>query len=485
MKLKELFASVEVLELRADPETELTGVCYDSRAAKPGDLFVAIRGFSSDGNRFIPNAVAAGAAVVACETAPELDIPYVLVKDSRRALAEVSCAFFDHPAEKMKIIGVTGTSGKTTSTHLIRHILESALGAKVGMIGTNGNSIGDTLLHTEHTTPESYELQKLFARMAEEGCTYAVMEVSSHSLALSRVAGFRFHVAAFTNLSQDHLDFHGTMEEYAKAKKLLFSQCEHACINIDDARGPYMAEGCACPVMRTSAEGPADLYAEDIELTAKGIAFTAVEGETRTETELAIPGSFSVYNALTAISCCRMLGIPLADCAAALKTAGGVKGRVETVPTDGDYTILIDYSHKPDALEKVLRTLRPLTKGRLIALFGCGGDRDRAKRPIMGAVAAAEADIVIVTSDNPRTEEPMTIIDEILAGIRGTETPYEVICDRPSAIRRAIDLAQPGDVILLAGKGHEDYQIIGHDKRHLDEREVVAEYLKEREKSRI
>ena len=481
MKLKALTENLTLLKTTADPETEIEGVAYDSRAVRPGYLFVAIRGLQVDGHRFIPNAIQAGASVIICEKAPEDDIPFLQVENSRLALSLISAAWYRNPAREMKLIGVTGTSGKTTTTHLIKHILEVAAGAKVGLVGTNGNRIGSELIHTEFTTPESLELQGLFRQMADAGCTHAVMEVSSHSLALDRVGGLRFDVAAFTNLSQDHLDFHKTMEEYASAKRRLFSMCEAACINLDDAHASFMMEGISCPCITSSASDcSADLFADRISLTAEGVSFLAVYGEERVPVNLAIPGLFSVHNALTALSVCMEAGITLSDAAAALATAKGVKGRVETVPTGKDYTIIIDYSHKPDALENVLRTLRPVTRGRLVTLFGCGGDRDRQKRPIMGKVAAELSDFVIVTSDNPRTEDPDAIISEITEGLRTSSTPYHVLTDRIEAIHYAIDNAASGDVILLAGKGHEDYQIVGHEKHHMDEREIVADYLKEK-----
>ncbi len=482
MKLGELIKDISALSNRADAETEITGISYDSRTTQKGDLFVAIKGLSSDGHRFIPKAVQAGAAAVICEEIPQEDIPYILVENSRSALAHVSAAFFCYPARKMKVIGVTGTSGKTTTTHLIKHVLEKTRGWKVGLIGTNGNMIGDKFLPSEFTTPESRELHELFLQMAEESCQAVVMEVSSHSLALDRVAGMRFDIAAFTNLSQDHLDLHGTMEEYAAAKKRLFSMCDTACINLDDAWSDYMMDGLSCKTLiTTSAEkNSATIAAKDIRLSASGVRFAAVQGEETALVRLAIPGMFSVHNALTALSVCAAAGIPLQKCADALADATGVKGRVETVPTGGDYTVIIDYSHKPDALENVLKTLRPVTKGRLIVLFGCGGDRDRKKRPIMGKVASDNADFVIVTSDNPRTEDPEAIISEIVSGLTDTTTPHIVISDRVEAIHWALDNVRTGDVILLAGKGHEDYQIIGHVKHHMDEREIVSDYLKEK-----
>ena len=484
MKLKDLVKDLKILGGSADPETEIGGVSYDSRRTQPGDLFVAIRGFETDGHRFIPMALQKGAAAVLCETPPEVDCPYLLVADGRYALALASRAYFGDPASKMTLIGFTGTSGKTSSTTILKHVLEEALGAKVGLIGTNGNMIGERLLHTEHTTPESYELHRLFREMLDEGCTHVVMEVSSHSLVLERVAGITFDVAVFTNLSQDHLDLHGTMEEYASAKKKIFSQCRIGCVNLDDERAAYMTDGVPCPVFTYSAErNDADLTAKDIRLTASGVRFAAISGSELALERLSSPGMFSVYNALGVTAACLCLGLPLEKIAAALDTAKGVKGRMENVPTDGDYSIIIDYSHKPDALEKVLKTLRPVTKGRLVVLFGCGGDRDRKKRPLMGAIAEANADFVIVTSDNPRTEEPEAIIAEILSGMKAKRSNTKVICDRPEAIRWAIDNARNGDVILLAGKGHEDYQVIGKEKHHMDEREIVAEYIERRKKA--
>ncbi len=481
MKLREILQDLQVLNMTADPETEIRGISYDSRKTEPGDLFVAIKGFEADGHRFIPKALEKGAAVILCEDAPGDDTPYVQIADCRYGLAIASANFFRHPAKEMKIVGFTGTSGKTSSTQVLKHVLETELHTKVGLIGTNGNMIGQEQLHSERTTPESFELQKLFRRMADAGCTHVVMEVSSHSLTLERVAGITFDVAVFTNLSQDHLDLHGTMEAYAEAKKKIFSQCKAGCINRDDARAAFMAEGESCPLFTYAIEqDEADLVAEDISLTAGGVSFTAVNGEERSPAKLAIPGMFSVYNALSVIAAGLCLGLSLEQCTDGLASASGVKGRMESVPTDGDYHILIDYSHKPDALEKALKTLRPLTRGRLIVLFGCGGDRDHGKRPIMGRIAAENADLVIVTSDNPRTEEPEAIIADITAGMKNCDTPTQVICDREEAIAWAIDKAAPGDVILLAGKGHEDYQEVGHEKRHMDEREIVAACLKNR-----
>lgn len=479
MKLRELIKNLSIIEMSADAEREISGVSYDSRKTEKGDMFVAIRGFEADGHKFIPKAVENGAAVILCEEKPSCDIPYVLVSDSRYGLAIVSRDFFGDPASEMTMIGITGTSGKTSSSYLIKHMLESKLDAKVGLIGTNGNMIGDEFLHTEHTTPESYELHKLFRHMADSGCTHVVMEVSSHSLTLERVAGIHFDVALYTNLSQDHLDFHGTMEEYAAAKRKLFSMCSLGCFNLDDAWADFMRDGASCRTMTFSTEkNEADLVAKDIRLTADGVRFASVSGDEISMTKLGIPGMFSAYNALGTMSVGLALGLSLADCSDAMSSAKGVKGRLEIVPTGRDFSVVIDYSHKPDALEKVLKTLKPVTRGRLIALFGCGGDRDKLKRPIMGRIAADNADLVVVTSDNPRTEDPDEIIREIVAGMKDKRTPTKVICDRREAIAWAIDNAAPGDVLLLAGKGHEDYQVVGHEKHHMDEREIVSDCLK-------
>lgn len=480
MKLCEIVKNIGPIEMKGG-ETEISGISYDSRTVKPGDLFVAVKGFEFDGHRYIPAAVKAGAAAVICSEKPEIDIPYVLTDDSRLALALSSCEFFKNPSSEMTVIGVTGTNGKTTTTYLLKHLLESKLDAKVGLIGTNGNMIGSEFIHSERTTPESLELQRLFREMADAGCTHVVMEVSSHSLCLDRVAGVNFDLGIFTNLTQDHLDFHETMENYAEAKAKLFKLCTDGCVNADDKWCDAVTQDASCKLHTYSVDkNNASLRAENIHYTPMGIEFDACTDKEREKVQLCIPGRFSVYNALCVISAGLVLGIGLKDCADAMADAKGVKGRMEIVPTDGDYTIVIDYAHTPDALENALKALRVNEDARLVALFGCGGDRDRTKRPIMGAVAAKYADYVIVTSDNPRTEEPMSIIDEILVGMEDTKTPYTVICDRVEAICTAMDTHRDGDVILLAGKGHEDYQIVGHEKHHMDEREIVAEHIQRR-----
>lgn len=478
MKLKELLAGLEILSANADLETEIAQVCYDSRQVKPGDLFVALSGYTVDGHKFIPQAMASGAAAVLCQVPPEGEgIPYVQVSDSRRALAVAGANFFGHPARDMTMVGITGTNGKTTSTYLLKAILE-ARGETVGLIGTNQNMIGQEALPTERTTPESFELQKLFARMREAGCTYVVMEVSSHALFLDRVYGVPYKVGVFTNLTQDHLDFHKTMEDYCDAKAILFRNCETGVANAADPWTPRLLQEASCKVFTFSGSGEADLRVEDAVLAADHVAFTAVYGGERVPVRVNIPGRFMIDNALDVLGAALALGIPLEESAAVLARVPHVKGRVEVVPTPGkDYTVLIDYAHSPDSLVNVLTTVKGFAKGRTVALFGCGGDRDKAKRPKMGRAAADLADFAVVTTDNPRTERPADIIAGILPGLEGTGTPYQVIEDRVEAIHWALDHAQAGDVIVLCGKGHETYQEVGHEKRHMDEREIVADYL--------
>ena len=480
MKLRELLKNIGVLAHTADLETDISAICYDSRKAEPGCLFVAVGGFATDGNRFIPMALEKGAAAVVTAKKPEGEIPYILVESDRLALALLGCNFYGNPAASMTMIGITGTNGKTSSTLLLKQVLEKTQGAKVGLIGTMANMIGQEVIPTERTTPESLDLQALFARMRDSGCTHVVMEVSSHAITLERIGGVRFDVAAFTNLTEDHLDFHKTMDAYCDAKAELFRRCDRAVVNADDSYAGRILSAAACPVLTTSVTTKEGLHAEDVALHAEGISFTAVCGEERAQVSLPIPGKFTVYNALTVLGTARQLGISLHDSAEALKSAEGVKGRVEVVPTPGTpYSVLIDYAHTPDALENVLRTVRDFCKGRLISVFGCGGDRDPMKRPIMGKIGVELSDIAIITSDNPRTEAPMAIIQDILKGVNQESGEYIVMEDRRGAIRYAMDIAEKNDIIVLAGKGHETYQDIDGQKHHLDEREEVAAHLKE------
>mgnify|MGYP000754350046 FL=1 len=478
MKLRELLTGVPICADSADLEMEISGVSYDSRTTQPGDLFVAMTGFATDGHQYIAKALANGAAAVLCQQRPAEACAYVQTEDSRRALAVIGGNWFGHPAEEMTMIAVTGTCGKTTTTYLLKAILEQVRGAKVGLIGTNQNMIGSDVIPTERTTPESFEVQKLFREMADAGCTHVVMETSSHALYLDRVYGVRYDVGIFTNLTQDHLDFHKTMENYCDAKAILFRNCVTGVVNADDPWTPRLLKDADCKVMTYAEQADADLRAENIVLSAGGIAFDAVSGAERVPIRVNIPGGFMVYNTLDVLGAALALGISLEESAAVLAKVPHVKGRVEIVPTPGkDYTILIDYAHTPDSMVNVLQTVKEFAKGRTVAVFGCGGDRDRTKRPLMGKAAADWSDFAVVTTDNPRTEEPEAIIADILPGFDGSATPYRVVVDRIEAIHWAMDHAETDDVIVLCGKGHETYQEVNHVKHHMDEREIVADYL--------
>ena len=480
MKLKDLLKDIPVLECHADPELEIENVHYDSRKVTPGSLFVAVSGFASDGNRFIPMALDKGAVAVVTAKKPETQLPYVLVESDRLALALLGCNFFGHPAKAMTMIGVTGTNGKTSTTLLLKQVLEQTLGAKVGLIGTMANMIGDVSIPTERTTPESFDLQALFGQMRDAGCSHVVMEVSSHAVSLERIGGTRFDIAAFTNLTEDHLDFHKTMDDYCQAKAELFRRCDKAVVNRDDSYAQRILDAARCPVLTTSVAGEGNLVARDLELQSEGIRFTAVRDGRQVPVEVPIPGKFTVYNALTVLGIAGQLGISLADSAKALAGVKGVKGRIEVVPTpEMPYTVLIDYAHTPDGLENVISSVQDFCKGRVITVFGCGGDRDPMKRPIMGRIGVELSDIAIITSDNPRTEDPMAIIEDILKGVKKEYGEYIVMEDRRAAIRYAMDIAEKDDIIILAGKGHETYQDIQGVKHHLDEREEVAEHLLE------
>ena len=475
MKLQTLLQGVKVLKLNASEQLEITAVTDSSREVGEGSMFIAVRGYATDGHRYIPDALASGAGVIVCEDELPPDVPFVKVENARHAMAQIAGNFYGEP--KLCMIGVTGTNGKTSVTYLLKSVLEKALGTKVGLIGTICNMIGDEVIDSANTTPGIIALHKLLAQMQEKGCTHVVMEVSSHALVQERVAGIRFAVGAFTNLTEDHLDFHGSMEEYARAKALLFAQCEKSVFNIDD---PYttMMMAQADERFTVGMSENADLRARDIELAPDHVKMQVIGRNFSHELSVGIPGRFTVSNCLIALGIALSLGIAPESAVRALSEAKGVKGRIEVVATPKkDFTVLIDYAHTPDGLENILRSVRDFAKGRIITVFGCGGDRDRLKRPIMGEIAARLSDLAIVTSDNPRTEEPMTIIADILEGMKNSKTPYIVEENRRKAIRLALRLGQKDDMILLVGKGHETYQIIGKEKTHLDEREEVASAL--------
>ncbi len=475
MRLSELLKNTEHVIYGED--VDISAITYDSRNVAPGSLFVAVRGFSTDGHDYIEKAISAGAAAILAEEKGEWNVPVAVCPDTRKGLAEVGAQFYGCPAEKLRIIGVTGTNGKTTTTYLIKQVLD-LLGYKTGLIGTNQNIIGDRIETASRTTPESLDLQKMLSEMVAGGVSHVVMEVSSHSLALSRTHGIHFYEAVYTNLTQDHLDFHETMQQYMEAKAKLFRQARHGVINLDDAFGKKMKELAACPVQTYGVENPCDIKGENIRLSERGVICTTTVGGVPYEVRLGIPGMFSVYNALAATAACLGMGIPMEDILKGLVLAKGVKGRAEVVHIAAPFTVIIDYAHTPDGLDNIIRTVQGFAKGRVITLFGCGGDRDKTKRPIMGEIAARLSDYVVVTSDNPRTESPAAIIRDIEKGMEAYKEKYTVVENRKEAIRTAMQLANAGDVIILAGKGHETYQILKEGTIEFDERAIVKEIYK-------
>jgi UDP-N-acetylmuramoyl-L-alanyl-D-glutamate--2,6-diaminopimelate ligase len=455
---------------------DISGVTDDSRKVEKGNLFICVKGPLSDGHNYAQKALENGAAAIVVER--DLGIQnQILAQDTHAVLAEVCSAWFGEPQKKLRVIGVTGTNGKTSVCYMLKSILERC-GYKTGLLGTVQNMIGDEVYPSKNTTPGVFELYSLFAKMVEKGCEYVVMEVSSHALDQRRVEGVRFTAAVFTNLTQDHLDYHGDMENYFKAKQILFSNSDLAVINFDDEYGKRIINEATVKTATYSAVNNESTYtAKSINYRPNGVDYEMVGFGLIGRVKLKIAGKFSVYNSLAAAVCAKELGLPLNEITDALSSIEGVKGRAEVVPCDRDFTIIIDYAHTPDGLQNILNTFKECPKNRLVVLFGCGGDRDRTKRPKMGMVAARLADYVVVTSDNPRTEEPSEIIKDILEGMKDIPTPKKVIENRIEAINFAISNAKSGDIIVLAGKGHETYQIIGHDTIHLDEREVIAEAL--------
>lgn len=457
-------------------DCEMTGLTADSRQAGEGVVFVCLTGLKSDGHDYAADALAKGSPVVVCERDLGLE-RQCLVESTHAAFAAMCENFFGNPLRKLKLIGVTGTNGKTSSTAIAKQILERC-GHKCGLVGTIQNMIGDEVVPARFTTPDIYELHSLFARMAEAGCEYVIMEVSSHALELRRVEGLHFVAACFTNLTEDHLDLHGTMEAYFAAKCKLFGMTDCAILNADDAWGVRIPVPDGVKLMRYGIENAsADITARDVSYAADGVSFTLCARGKAIPVKVPTPGRFSAYNALSAAGCALAVGISPEKTAEALCHSTGVKGRAEVYPTGRDFTVILDYAHTPDGVENILSAMREVAQGRLVALLGCGGDRDPYKRPLMGEAAARLADFVIVTSDNPRSEEPESIIRQILPGVEKHSTPFVTIVNRREAIRYAVEHAQPKDVIVLAGKGHEDYQILATGKIHFDEREVLAEIL--------
>jgi len=483
-KLENLIEKLEYVVLRGSLDKDISAVVYDSRKVTPGCLFICIRGANFDGHDYAAEVAGAGASVLVVDRAVELpsdcDTTVINVKDTRYAMAFISAAWFGYPAEKLTVIGITGTKGKTTTTYLVKSILEHA-GRKCGLIGTIEIIIGDTHIHANNTTPESYLIQEYFAQMVDAGLDSVVMEVSSQGLMLHRTQGFTFDMGIFTNLEPDHIgpNEHKDMDDYIACKSLLFKQCKHGILNLDDAHCPQMLLGHTCDVLTYGIDSDANIKANNVELINKpgvlGVEFDAT-GLVNSHFEFPNPGKFSVYNALCAISICHVLKIDEATMQAGLLNAF-VKGRIEPVKISDDFTLLIDYAHNAMALESLLTTLKAYNPGRLVSVFGCGGNRSKLRRFEMGEVSGKLADLTIITSDNPRFEEPEAIIEDIKTGIAKTDGKYIEICDRKEAIKYAIENALPGDIIVLAGKGHEDYQEIKGVKYPMDERDLIADIL--------
>jgi len=492
--LGEILSYSEINEWDCDPVTEITGITYDSRKVFPGAAFVAIKGFKTDGHLYIEDAFVRGAAVVVVEDKRFISKgrPWIKVPDSRRALADFSAPIYGFPGDKLNIIGVTGTNGKTTTTNLITSILEE-YDHRPGLIGTIHNRIGKEIIPVEHTTPEASDLQSLLAYFVDKAADYAVMEVSSHALELHRVNGTEYDVAVFTNLTQDHLDFHENMDKYLAAKGKLFSNLgvkskktrhKFAIINADDQSSDSLKDISSVPVITYGINKQADIMAKDVRISADGAKFKLEYINQSLPVSLKITGIFNVYNVLAATAVGLVEGVPIKNIITSLGKIDGVPGRFEKVSAGQDYTVIVDYSHTPDSLENCLKTAREFAESRIITVFGCGGDRDSKKRPLMGEVAGRLSDYIIVTSDNPRSEDPHKIIEDILPGLKhsASNSTYTVIADRKEAINRAVEMAGTRDVVIIAGKGHETYQIIGSKVLDFDDREVALAAIENRMK---
>jgi UDP-N-acetylmuramoyl-L-alanyl-D-glutamate--2,6-diaminopimelate ligase len=483
MKLRELLKGVDTVSFNGDLNAEINGIVYDSRKTKKGDLFICVSGYKYDGHSYISDALQKGAAAFIVEK--DVEVPgaaVIRVKSSRAAMSVLSSNFYGNPSQKLKLIGITGTNGKTTTTYLIKSIME-ANKQKIGLLGTISTQIGDKIYVSSRTTPEALDLQCLFREMIDSDIDYAVMEVSSHSLELGRVDGCNFRIGVFTNLTQDHLDFHKTIENYRNAKKKLFYMVTGTnIINIDDEHGRIIAgeqEKAGKRLLTYGIDNKADIMAKNIHITSKGVSFIMVTPGYEAELNIRIPGKFSVYNALAAATVAYAEGIGRDVIRKGLGKVDNVPGRSEIIKTDTPYTVIVDYAHTPDGLQNILASVKEYARGRIITLFGCGGDRDKEKRPIMGNIAGKMSDYCIITSDNPRSEEPMEIIRQVEAGIKSTECDYICIENRRDAIKYALTTAKPDDIVLLAGKGHETYQILKDRTIPFDERDIVEELLRE------
>lgn len=484
MEIKHLIEGLNYTLLSGNLEKDIVGIEYDSKKVAKDSIFVAIKGYETDGHQYISQGISAGASVVVLdneEYARAVEgVSFLLVDNSRKALAELSSTFFGKPATQLTLIGVTGTNGKTSVTYLLKSILKEA-GYKVGIIGTIENQIDEEVVPSDVTTPESRDLQELLSRMVEKGCHFCLMETSSHALYLDRVWSIPFTGAIFTNLTQDHLDFHKSLEEYLEAKMLLFRRLgtnSFAVINQDDPASEKIIPVCPGKIVTYGLKEKADLFPQDITSTIAGTSFRLeIDGELRT-ISLGMLGEFSIYNSLAAIGAAIELGVSR-DLIIKGIAKVHVNGRFQVVKSNRDFAVVVDYAHTPDGLYTVLKTARKITEGRVICVFGCGGDRDKTKRPIMGRVAGELCDTIIITSDNPRTEDPDSILDMIEVGVREVTENYMKIQNRRKAIEEAISQGKAGDLVIIAGKGHEDYQIIGKTKHHFSDIEIAREFLQD------
>lgn len=460
------------------PDREISSVTDNTKKVRKDCIFVCVKGGSFDGHDAAAEMLEKGAAVIVAERDLGLGNKQIITDNSRKFYGELCAAWFDHPEKKLKIIGVTGTNGKTTISNVIKNIFMKN-GIKTGLIGTICNEIGDETVHTDNTTPMAFDYMCLLDKMVKAGCKYAVMEVSSFGLVQHRIGPTHFDMGIFTNLTQDHLDYHKTMENYYQAKKMMFDECDYALINTDDEYGRRIFSEISCKKERYGISSEADYYADAIKIKSDGTSFWYCYNGKSQLVNMKMTGMFNVSNVTAAISVCLKAGLPIEDILKAVSEYNGVKGRCEIIPTGRDFTVICDYAHTPDAVENILKSVREYTEGRLICLFGCGGNRDAKKRPLMAKAAAKFADRLIITSDNPRDEIPEAIIDDILAGLKDSEIPFDVVVDRTKAILHSLKIAEKGDIIVLAGKGHEDYQVLpGNEHIHFDEREIVSEGLK-------
>ncbi|HHX59558.1 MAG TPA: UDP-N-acetylmuramoyl-L-alanyl-D-glutamate--2,6-diaminopimelate ligase [Epulopiscium sp.] len=482
MILKQILNNISYEITQGTCDLPIDTISYDSRSKMKNGLFVCIEGYTVDGHQYVSSAIENGASAIIVQKEINVEIPesitIIKVEDTRTTMAIVGANFYGHPSKDMALVGITGTNGKTTTAYLIGWILES-MAKKIGIIGTIENRIGKQVIKSERTTPESLDLQRLLRTMKTEEVSHTIMEVSSHALALERVNGVRYKIGMFTNLSLDHLDFHKTVENYLEAKTKLFTMCDIGIVNIDDPHAKAMTDIKGYKLYTFGIDKEADFKGENILITADGVQFDLVSKDGCYPIFMPIPGKFSVYNALGAIAASCLLGISIEDVITALGTVPGVPGRFQSIPTTKEFSVIVDYAHTPDGLENVLKTVQEFALSKIITVFGCGGDRDKTKRPIMAEIAGRYSDYTILTSDNPRSEDPDAILNDIEVGIKNSGQEYEKLVDREMAIKKAIQMAQKDDVIVIAGKGHEDYQILKDRIIHFDDVEMAKKYLQE------